>query len=67
MLYSSPVPAQSQSMLYSSPVPAHCNGTANCIVGRDWEALLLLGQNAVNGSSVKKTSLSVLCTTQTAD
>jgi hypothetical protein len=45
MLYSSPVPAHSQSMLYSSPVPAHshCNGTANCTVGRHWEALLLLG------------------------
>jgi hypothetical protein len=46
MLYSSPVPAHSQSMLYSSPVPAHsyCNGTANCTVGHDWEALLLVGK-----------------------
>ena len=27
----------------SSPVHAH-NGTANCTVGHDWEALLLLGK-----------------------
>jgi hypothetical protein len=57
MLYSSPVPAHSQSMLYSSPVPAHSyyNVTANCTVGRDWEALLLFGgQNAFNINYIKK-------------
>jgi hypothetical protein len=39
----------------SSPVHAH-NGTANCTVGHDCEALLLLGQNVFNANSVEKTS-----------
>ena len=37
----------------SSPVHAH-NGTANCTVGHDWEALLLLGKNAFNANSIKE-------------
>jgi hypothetical protein len=49
----------------SSPVSAHsyCNGTAVCTVGHDWEGLLLLGQNAFNAYSVKKSALSVLFAT----
>jgi hypothetical protein len=56
-------------MLYSSPVPArsYCNGTANCTVGRDCEALLLLGQNEFSANSVKETTISILCATQTTD
>jgi len=34
---------------------SYCNGTANCTVGHDCEALLFLGQNAVN--FVKKTTV----------
>ena len=50
----------------SSPVHAH-NGTANCTVGHDCEALLLLGQNVFNDSSVEKTTVSISPATQNTD
>lgn len=52
-----------QAVLYS-----YCNCTANCTVGRhDSEALLLLGQNAVNANSVEKTTFSLSRATQNTD
>jgi hypothetical protein len=52
----------SQWMLYQQSCTctqshSYCKGTANCTVGYDSEALLFLGQNAVN--FVKKTTFSV--------
>ena len=50
----------------TSHVHAH-SGTANCTVGHDCEALLLLGQNACNANCVKETTFSVSSATQNTD
>ena len=57
------------TMLYQqSYTYTQCNGTANCTVGHHCEALLLLGQNAVNDNCVeKKTTFPISCATRNTD